>query len=363
MRPLVLLAVLCLPALRLSSQTTTFSQFYNLRTALNPAYVSAAEGVEVLAGYRRQWGQVQGGFQTAYAAAAVRSCHLPLAFGAYASDLHEPFFGYRQQEMGAQLGGFFGPGGDEWSMHAGAQAGLGQHRVDYDRLVFSSQLDPLFGQVGSPVPFFQSDGSRVQTFDMGLGGVLRGPLKVGKKYALPASVGFAIHHLVGGQDVSFLRLGQGQVTRYTTHLAIAFPVSNHFRTETVLYVNTLLRMEWESALQRSTAGLIFQYDAVNFGLLYQSNRNPLALRNTNTLSLVLGGHFPLGKAAQCRLQYSFDGALSGLGQAASGGAHELTATFVFPGACVLRGINDQGRGRRGKTNCFQFAGQGYSGFF
>ncbi len=363
MRLMILFAALFLSARFLPAQTTAFSQFYNLRTALNPAYVSTADGIEVTAGYRRQWGQVQDGFQTAYAAAALRSCHLPLAFGVYASDMHEPYFSYRQQEAGVQFGGFFGRGDDGWSAHVGGQAGFGEHRVDFAQLLFSGQLDPLFGIVGSPTPFLQGDGSRVQTFDMGIGGVLRGPLHVGKHYEMPVSAGFVVHHFVGGRDVSFLRLGQGQVTHYTTHLAVAFPVSTQFKKQAVLYINALLRMEWEATLQRSTAGVIFQYDAVNFGLLYHSNRNPVNSGNTNTLSIVLGGNVVTGKTLHCQLQYSYEGGLSGLAQAASGGAHELTAIFSFPQACVLRGVNDKGWGKRGSTNCFKFAGKGYTGFF
>ncbi|MDO8366369.1 MAG: type IX secretion system membrane protein PorP/SprF [Saprospiraceae bacterium] len=79
----------------LHAQSPVFSQFYAHRPSLNPAYVSAMSGVEITAGYRQQWGQIQQGVQTAFAAAAIRTCELPLGWGIYASDVHESFFNYR----------------------------------------------------------------------------------------------------------------------------------------------------------------------------------------------------------------------------------------------------------------------------
>ncbi|MDZ4682094.1 MAG: PorP/SprF family type IX secretion system membrane protein [Saprospiraceae bacterium] len=364
MRALHLLTAFIMSWSVASGQALSFSQFYNLRTSLNPAYVSAVSGIEVVGGYRRQWSQVQEGVQTAYVSVAMHPCHLPFGLGLYAVDTREPFFGYRQQEAGAQFGGFWGSGKTEdWSFHTGGQAGIGQQRVDYARLLFSGQLDPLYGVVNAPPAFFQGDGSRVQTFDMGIGFVARGPWRSGNDYEAPMSWGFSVLHLAGAHDVSFLRIGGGQSTRWTGHGAVAFPLANEFRTRTVAYLNLLLRVEGESTLERTTLGAIFQYDQVNFGLLYHSNRNPVNPRNTNALSLVLGADLKFGKNIQCRLQYSLDGVLSGLSQEASGGGHELTAIFTFPQTCVLPGLNAKGRDNRGKTNCFHFAGKGYRGFF
>lgn len=353
---LCLCAAALLPAAFLSAQAPVFSQFYAHRPSLNPAYVSAQRGLECTAGYRRQWGQVQDGLQTAFAAVALRACRLPIGWGVYASDVREPFFNYREQEAGIQAGGFFGSAG-RWSLHGGLQAGLGQHRVDFARLLFSGQLDPIFGVQGDPALFFQQDGSRAQTFEVGMGAVLRSSIRLpGTEW--PFSLGGALHHFGGSRDVSFLRLGSARGTRWTAHGALTLPVSGAFTRRPVLYLNALGRLEWESGLQRGTTGLIAQYDAAHFGLLYQFNRQPFAGGNTHALTLCVGADFALGDGARCTLQYGFDGALGGLGQAASGGGHELTATFSFDNACLFGGRTD-----RGRTDCFHFAGKGYRGFY
>lgn len=272
------------------------------------------------------------------------------------SDIHEPFFNYRVQEAGIQAGGFFGSS-ERWSLHGGFQAGLGQHSVDFARLLFSGQLDPIFGVQGSPAPYFQQDGSRVQSFEVGVGAVLRSSLLL-QNNEWPFSLGLAVHQAGGSRDVSFLRLAGSRAPRWTAHGALTLPVSGEFATRTVLYLNALTRLEWESGLQRGTLGLIAQYDAAHFGFLYQFNRQPYTGNDTQALTLTIGADFALGDGADCTLQYGFDGALGGLGQAASGGGHELTATFTFDKTCLFKG-----KTTRGRTDCYHFAGKGYRGFY
>lgn len=355
------LPTLCVAALLsatyLGAQSPSFSQFYAHRPSLNPAYVSASSGLELNTGYRRQWGQIQGGLHTAFAAASLRTCALPLGFGIYASDVGESLFNYRQQEVGLQIGGFFGSP-KNWSVHGALQAGVGQHRVDYDKLLFSGQLDPVFGVQGSAAPYFQQDGSRVETFNLGAGAVFRGSARIGGR-DWPLSVGAAVHQFGGSRNASFEQLDYRRPPRITTHIAVTAPVSGQYLSKPVLYLHILGRFEWESVLQRSTLGLIAQYEGAHLGLLYQFNQAPFNFGNTHALTICVGADFQLGDA-DCTLQYGFDGALSGLDQTASGGAHELMLSFRFDKACVFSGRSSK---KKGRTDCFHFAGKGYRGFY
>lgn len=352
---LLLLAVL--PFFPLRAQTPAFSQFYALPVLNNPAYVSAVRGIDLNAGYRRQWGRLQEGFQTAFASAALRACRTPLAFGLYAGEVREPFFGYRQQEGGLQIG-VPQALSKNLSLHFGAQAGVGQHWVDFDRLLFSGQLDPLFGVQGSSSPYFQNDGSRVQTFEIAGGVAARGQISW-RSADLPASIGFSVRHLAGSRDVSFLRLDNTQEQYYVLHGSVTTPITSGIMRQNVLYLNWLGRLEWEGALFRGTGGAIAQYEAAHLGLLFQWNRNPLTARNTHALTVVAGLNFPLGDDARCTLQYAFDGTVSGLDQSATGGAHELILTFTLPKTCAF-GSNEEKRRKR--VDCYHFAGKGYQPF-
>lgn len=353
-RPIPFLAFCLIFAQLLPAQSPTFSQFYALKNAMNPAYVSTVEGMEMTAGYRLQWGQLQEGFHTAFASVAVRSCQAPFAFGAYASNVQESFFGYRIQEGGMQVSAFVGQS-DRWSLHGGLQAGIGQHRVDYDRLVFSGQLDPVFGIQSPSSPYFLNDGSSLQTFEIGGGLVARGLLNW-RNSELPASLGFAVQHLSGSRDDSFLRLDNSRARRYTLHGSITTPVTGGMLHKDVLYLNWVARMEWESTLSRGTTGVIFQYTAAHIALLYQWNHNPFFPKNTHAMTLAIGTDFKLDKS-KCSIEYAFDGTLSGLGQTATGGAHEIVLTFTLPHTCIFKGRNT-----RGSSECYYFNGKSYQRF-
>jgi type IX secretion system PorP/SprF family membrane protein len=339
----------------LCGQSPVFSQFYGLPAAMNPAYVSTVKGLQFNAGYRRQWGQVQQGFDTRFVNVAVRSCQAPLAFGAYFSDVKEPFLGYRQQEGGIQIGAFVARK-KRFSLHGGLQAGIGQHRVDFARLLFSGQLDPVFGIQGPPSAYFLNDGSRVQTFEIGAGTVGRGLLSW-RNSDLPASIGFSVYHLAGSRDVSFLRVPHTQAKRWTAHGSVTTPITTGLGRKDALYLNWLARYEWESSLQRGTVGVISQYQEAHIGLLYQWNKKPFTTRNTHGFTFTLGYDFALSDKSRCSIQYAFDGTLGGLGQSSTGGAHEILVTFTLPQSCLFKGKNIFGN-----TDCFDFQGKGYRRF-
>ncbi|MCB0523639.1 MAG: PorP/SprF family type IX secretion system membrane protein [Lewinellaceae bacterium] len=353
----VLCAIVLVPLSQLGAQSPSFSQFYTHRPSLNPAYVSAGSGLELSAGYRRQWGQIQHGLNTGFAAASLRTCALPLGFGVYVSDVHETYFNYRIQEAGLQFGGFFGSS-KHWSVHGALQAGMGQQRVDYDRLLFTGDLDPVFGIQGTAQPYYEQDGSRLGSFDLGAGAVFRSSARIGRR-EYPYSLGAVLHHVGGSGNVSFEQGDYRRPMRITLHGAATAPVSGQYLSKSVLYLHFLGRFEWESVLQRSTVGVIAQYDAAHLGLLYQYNQGPFNFNNTHALTICLGADFKLGDA-DCTIQYGFDGALSGLDQTASGGAHELTLNFRFDKTCVFQSRSSKNKGR---TSCYRFAGKGYRGFY
>ncbi|MBK8704703.1 MAG: hypothetical protein IPN33_14645 [Saprospiraceae bacterium] len=234
------------------------------------------------------------------------------------------------------------------------QAGIGQHRVDFSRLVFSGQLDPVFGITGEPSTGFLQDINPIQTYQVGFGLLARGQLSL-KRKDLPFSLGGSVFRVFGSRDISFLRLEHTQAMLYTVHGAITLPIKAGSKRDDVIYLNMLARTEIEKVLVRSTLGMIFQYEFANLGLLYAWNPTREAYRNTHVLTLSTGFNFNLGET-EGRVQYAFDGILSGLGQTATGGAHEFSLSFSLPNACIGK------RSGRNKTDCYYFIGKGYRRF-
>jgi len=345
MMKLIHLSALLLCAHALKAQSPAFSQFYALPAAMNPAYVSTVNGIEAQAGYRRQWKGIQSGFDTKFANASIRFCKAPIAFGTYLSEISESFFGYREQEAGLQVGGFLG-NPERFTLHGALQGGVGQRGVDFARLLFAGQIDPVFGVQGQPSAYFLNDGSRLQTFEVGFGMVGRGLLKWNNT-ELPASLGASVLH-ANRQEVSFLPLSYKQALRWTIHGSVTTPVVGGLKKTDLFYINWIARLEGESALKRATTGCILQYSPINIGLFYQWNKSPFATRNTHGMTLSIGYDFDLSDRLSCSVQYAFDGTVGGLEQGATNGAHELILTCRLPETCIFS-TND-----RGRTDCFDY---------
>lgn len=352
-----------------SAQETNFTQFYNLRTALNPAFVSVPEGVELVTGYRRHWASLQDGISSAFAGVAIRHCGTALSYGLTVNQIGESTFGYRVREASFQLGVFVNTSRSS-SLHFGMQAGLGSRGIDASRQVFSGQLDPVFGIVRDNSAFVSVDRASVRTFAMSTGMVWRSQLDIGGTES-PVSAGFSILNLAGSRDISFQNIQTVLQTRWIAHASVSIPVEEMFSSNAAMYVSPMFRFDRQGALRQTFTGCIFQFKSAYLGTVYQHARNPVNARNTNSLSIAPGLEFELSDGNHLTIGYSFDMPLSGLGANSTAGSHELTARFRFEDTCMFGSSNGRGRRgggifgngkRRGKTKCYQFTGKHFLGF-
>ncbi|MBV6441959.1 MAG: hypothetical protein EPGJADBJ_03653 [Saprospiraceae bacterium] len=354
-----------------TSQDLQFSQFFQLPAATNPAYVSVPSGTRLSAGYRRQWGAVQSGLTGLMADAVMRvaqtgkpggAVHSGLGLGVQVMQAHEPFFGYKVQEASGQVGAYVG-NSESATFHLGLCGTWGQRFIDFDRMVFSGQLDPVFG-ISNPGAFVPPADDRVTTFTWGGGLAARGQLPV-KDMQLPFGAGLALRQWTGSRNVSFAGApGALPLARLlTAHLTVSVPLTDKYRDVTAWYLTPLMRYDWAGAqdgkkpLQRGMAGMLAQHDRVMFGGIWSFNRRPEAGQNTTALVLVLGGNAGLGGKAALTVTYNYEAPLTGLGIGATNGAHEITVVFDLPGSPVFKE-----KSKRGRTDCFHFAGKGFRGY-
>ncbi len=142
----LLLVFILVGSVTISAQDPIFSQFYAAPLQVNPAFAGVTYAPRITLNYRNQWAEVEGGYET-YAAAYEQSIEglnsgLGLMLltdnignGLYRTNYFSAVYGY-QVKINRQLSARFG-----------VEAGLIQSRVDWDRLVFPDQLDPITGAV------------------------------------------------------------------------------------------------------------------------------------------------------------------------------------------------------------------------
>ncbi|MFN0014339.1 MAG: PorP/SprF family type IX secretion system membrane protein [Saprospiraceae bacterium] len=142
----LMLAAMALIALRAEAQDPIFSQFYAMPLQMNPAFAGSSYAPRVGAAYRNQWT----GFSTAYRTYAV---------------FYEQSIERLNSGIGFQLEGDDAGNGivrttrfsanyayrlkisDGWAVKIGVEAGFLQTALDWEKLVFPDQIDPLGGPV------------------------------------------------------------------------------------------------------------------------------------------------------------------------------------------------------------------------
>ncbi len=170
--------------------------------------------------------------------------------------------------------------GDRSNVHFGLQARWMQRTVDWDRIIFSDELDPIFGPIyattATPVleraTFWDADFGVVWRFNGS--GSKRGNNLIGKSRS---HIGLAIHHLPslfgeGGGDESLQNLNTFIPPRITFHAGSLIPLTMLRGVDNELVVSPNLKFDiqgtnpfsFEESLKVFTYGAYFLFKGFLF---------------------------------------------------------------------------------------------------
>lgn len=307
------------------AQDPSFSQFYAVKSYLNPAMVGIQPGIALNVAYRNQWFQIPGGFRTFYAAAEFQEPYLRSGFGFSVLHNAEGQASLVTQRVAATYNYFLTP-----NLQIGIEPSVTQKFLDWDSFVFPDQLDPIFGvsQTSVAVPVLD----RVYAFDVATGIAYRGDLK-GKndgRYIIGASA----HHLWPWREESLQNLTAMTPTRITVHGGIELPLISHnsgdVRARSLTWLPSF-KYDWHRPFQILTFGCHVVYEnSIYFGVFNQ-HRWLIDSRNTNALSFLVGYKFLMAKGQIIDLGINYDANGTGL-SLRSGGVMELTMNINFQGS-------------------------------
>lgn len=344
----------------LSAQDAVFSQFFNMRTFLNPAFVGIERGSVTNIGYRKQWPSISGHFTT-YAVAG--DFQVPCIGGGLGFNvLHDD-----EGEAALQTNAFSltyayalrfpdNRGGakslfERANIHFGLRAGFTSKSIDWDRLVFSDQLDPIYGIV-------RSTGAAVglQSFgypDVDAGFLWRQEWKHFRFKHTPfrSAFGGSFFHLLRPIQ-SFNGIQNTVPLRFSFHAAFEIPFveykvkrdnygfsdsRNSFNKRFFLlpYMKYEYQGEWvenQGVTRLFDWGLYLQTPSpLYFGGFFQHQENPNLSKDINALILNAGFVFKQGSETLGDLGLSYDFNIGGISNQ-TGGVFELTYRLRFPDA-------------------------------
>jgi len=298
-------------------QDPVFSQFYAHPLELNPALAGNSGGTRIGLNYRNQWNGLSSDYKT------------------YAVSADQYLFGYNSgigiSLMADEAGqGIYRTINGEFSysyqiemkndtkIKMGVQLGFNSVALDYDKLLFIDQIDPINGATspgGLPYPTNEAppEFTNRTLLDLGFGAVINNE----NFYA-----GLAMKHL-NRPDLNFYttesNTKRGLPIRLTAMAGYRIPIgiqsygrkSNYAILPNILFVK-------QSSLGQVNLGAILEMKSFNAGLYYRNGfKNPDAI--------IVSAGFDTG---QFKFGYSYDATVSGLGFN-TGGTHELSLSVVF----------------------------------
>ncbi len=353
---------------QITAQDPSFSQFYANRIYLNPAFTGLEAGLSVAGVSRMQWVNVDQGFRT---------------YG-FSAEIQEPFINsgigisiFRNTQGLAQLNStsvsmsyaYLIPMKNH-NIHIGVEAAWNQKRVDWDKLIFSDQLDQINGNVYSSTFTPVIDKTSYTDFNMGVLWRFNSDMNIFKKRFRDVhhSVGISMSHLPAlfgsnaGQE-SLQNLETQLTPRMTFHAGSMIPLTyfNTGKNELMISPNFKADVQgdglfkFKDNLQVFTYGGYLLYNGYYVGALYQ-NKNVLSHhKNTNAWILAFGAYVEYNKGKKMFIGFSYDANTTGVG-AAAGNVYEIAFRWTGNSTVSIFGPPGGGKGKNGKRalDCYHF---------
>ncbi|MEO1518035.1 MAG: PorP/SprF family type IX secretion system membrane protein [Bacteroidota bacterium] len=358
--------LLCV-GLSVQAQDPSFSQFYANRIYLNPALAALDPGITLSGNYRSQWRNVDNGFQTYVATFEIQEPFIRSGFGL---SVYQDIQGLPAlTTSGVGLTYAYTIPMERHSVHIGMQANWFQKTVDYDKIIFSDELDPVYGDIYSTN--FESGLDRSTFTDFNIGAVWRfkGAINLGKKRYRDThnSIGISLNHATNvfnsvGADESLLNLETKTPPRMTIHggsiIPLAFVGGSKKKTISIspnfkYDIQGVDLFNTKENLQVFTYGFYLLYEGIYMGAMYQHKFLVSAPKHTNAFIFSFGAHIENEKSKnKFFIGFSYDANTTGLGTTA-GGVYELAVRWTFAKAPNIFG-GKNGRSSKKPMDCYHF---------
>ena len=311
---LLIIVLFCSPG-RLFGQDPIYSQFYASPILINPAFAGTSHHPVVYSHYRNQWPSIDQAYTTFSVTVDQFSDSNNSGYGfSLLSD--NSGNGILRTIKAAGVYSYALKMQNDFTLRIGLEPAIIQSRLDWDRLIFSDQIDPITGPItqgGTVLP-----GSEIRpqeltdySFDLSTGFLLSSPYF----YA-----GLSLEHLNNPNPGFLDSTGDfvGIPTRYSLHFGtqINFDFRNKVDKGSFITPNALLVKQGD--FYQVNLGFYSKISALLTGVWLRHTFN-----NADALIFSVGT-----KYEDFKIQYSFDYTVSDL-NINSGGAHEISFRYII----------------------------------
>jgi type IX secretion system PorP/SprF family membrane protein len=280
---------------------------------MNPALAGSQKCGRLSLNYRDQWSRIPGNFTNFSASYDQHFNELSGALGIIVSSMKESA-SYVTTGAGI-IYSYDIQVNDVFSVKAAVQASIVSRRVNWEHLIFQSQIDPQKGfdpgRLGEDVP--NSFVKPYPDFSTGFVG-----------YSENFYAGIAVHHL-NRPDEGF-NVNSRLPMKFTAHAGAVIdlePKQRRFRNPHAPTISPNIIYQQQGTAQQINYGVYFNnlVQSLVLGLWY---RQTIAFNEPESIAFLVGiRHNALS------IGYSYDLSISGL-RLVSGGSHELSMSYLLP---------------------------------
>ncbi len=313
------------------AQDPQFSQFYASQLYLNPAFAGGGEEGRMGINYRNQWPSLPSSFVTYTAWADFALPKYNSGVGILLMTDQEGSAGLRSTSAALSYA-YQLPLSDALTFRPGVSVGYMRRNVDFSQLVFASQLNPI-GGFDPNLPNLTNSGLNTNLLTIDLGGLFYTETAwLGASFA---QVNQPNESLTG--EISTLPM------RTSIHGGWKIPLSSGPRKYELAYtfkeraIVPVFQYRSQANFQQLDIGSYLYLEPLVVGLWYRGL--PVGVLNTlpynESLIMLVGLSYD-----NLSVGYSYDFTVSRFG-ASSGGAHELSLTYLFPVSAERRPVKNK----------------------
>jgi type IX secretion system PorP/SprF family membrane protein len=325
-----------------NAQDIQFSQFYAAPIYLNPAFAGSSEMTRFGVNYRNQWPGLDHSLNAYSAYIDHYFFNLNSGLGLIVNGMNETMAGLRTSEVGIAYSYRVQLGFNSF-LRFGGQASFFSRDANLSQFVFGSQIDQSSGAIGDFSGELLAQDSRHRYMDYHFG------MLYNNEYGW---IGISAHH-VTQPNISFV---DDQISKWpmklSAHGGLKFDLSNgmvsNFMNNTQNQKELVLAFNYkhQDPFNQLDLGVQMNIQPLVFGLWYRGlptggNGMPNSESLIGLLGISLGNGLDIG--------YSYDFTLSNLGQANTGGAHEVSMRLSF-----LAGDSKQSGRKASMLPCFKY---------
>ncbi len=310
------------------AQYPNFSQFYSNRIYMNPAFAGADPGLRINLNYRRFWAAVPGQFQTFSATADMSNFSLAGGLGLVVMNSVEGEGKLRTTQIGAMYSYRLTILPRMFDIHLALQGNFLQKGINFGNLVFSDQLDPVYGQI-NPTKANIPGSATANMLDLGAGIMSRFNIRIGRKTRKMWSntVGASFKHL-NTPNESLIGKTSNLPLKMTVHYSALFNISK-LSSQNKVYLSPNFIYEKQNKFSTFNFGLFALRAPLMVGVWYRNQKFLISGPKNDAIIANLGFRGENGdKSVIFQIGYSYDLTISKM-LGSSGGSHELSILLEF----------------------------------